>query len=152
MRLIRLPRGPTLTFRVKEYTLMRDVVRSQARPKTIGKQFASAPLLVLNGFDLEDATGKLMTTVFQNMFPSIDVSTVALPTIRRVILITYDKETKVCTSRPLLATRSIPRCACIDRAARPPRCCLLAGSCRCGLAGIAAVSSSAHVAAAAPVD
>lgn len=39
MRIARMPRGPTLTFRVNSFALMRDVVNSQSKPKSFGSQF-----------------------------------------------------------------------------------------------------------------
>ncbi|CAF1027214.1 unnamed protein product, partial [Didymodactylos carnosus] len=80
MRLIRVPRGPTLIFRIRKFTHSRDIVSSLKRPQTFPKQFEHAPLLVMNGFaNLNDSVHiKLTTTMFQNMFPSINVTTVDL--------------------------------------------------------------------------
>lgn len=94
--LYRFPRGPTLTFRVSDYTLSRDVRSSLKRQVTYDKQFINAPLLILNGFQ-QAAEGErhvsLMTSMFQNMFPSINVTTVHLNSIRRCVLLNYDAET-----------------------------------------------------------
>ena len=94
MRVIRLPRGPTLSFRVRGYSLMRDIAHALSRPKSPLMQFRTPPLLVLNGFDQEDRACSLMTTVFRNMFPSINVSEVNLKDIRRAVLIFYDAESR----------------------------------------------------------
>jgi len=93
MKICRLPRGPTLTFRVNEYSLMRDVTAILKRPKTIGEQFKHPPLVVLNNFDNESREMKLMTTVFQNMFPAIKVHKIKLSTIKRCAMFNYNKET-----------------------------------------------------------
>merc|ERR1719487_572115 len=69
LRLIRLPRGPTLSFKVLRYSLASDVLRMARRPRAVGREFAEAPLLILSGFGGEDKQLKLMTTVFQNLFP-----------------------------------------------------------------------------------
>lgn len=93
MKICRLPRGPTLTFRVNEYSLMRDITAILKRPKTIGEQFKYPPLVVLNNFDNEAMEMKLMTTTFQNMFPAIKVHKVKLASIKRCAMFNYDKET-----------------------------------------------------------
>ncbi len=48
---------------------------------------------MLNNFNKDDNTFKLMSQVLQNMFPSINVSTVDVSTIRRVVLFSYDDAT-----------------------------------------------------------
>lgn len=45
LRIARCPRGPTIHFRVKNYSLCRDVRKSMRNPKTPGKEFASPPLV-----------------------------------------------------------------------------------------------------------
>lgn len=90
VRLARLPRGPTLTFRVENYALARDVISSLKKPVLYTHQFSSHPLLVLNNFSGEGMHFKLMTSMFQNMFPSINVHKVKLNTIRRCLLLNYN--------------------------------------------------------------
>lgn len=90
MRLVRVPRGPTLNFRVRRFTHSRDIVSALKRPQTFPKQFEYAPLLVMNGFQDESIHVKLIATMFQNMFPSINVATVDLSTIKRCVLISMD--------------------------------------------------------------
>lgn len=76
MRLLRVPRGPTLTFRIRRFTHSRDIVSALKRPQTYAQQFQHAPLLVMNGFHEDSIHVKLISTMFQNMFPSINVNTV----------------------------------------------------------------------------
>lgn len=90
MRLVRVPRGPTLNFRIRRFTHSRDIVSALKRPQTFPKQFEYAPLLVMNGFQDESIHVKLISTMFQNMFPSINVATVDLNTIKRCVLISMD--------------------------------------------------------------
>lgn len=45
LRLIRLPRGPTLSFKVLRYSLASDVLRMARRPRAVGREFAEAPLV-----------------------------------------------------------------------------------------------------------
>lgn len=58
---------------VLQYTLVRDVVSSLRRHRMHEQQFAHPPLLVLNSFGPHGMHVKLMATMFQNLFPSINV-------------------------------------------------------------------------------
>ncbi|KAJ1172560.1 hypothetical protein NDU88_004405 [Pleurodeles waltl] len=91
----RLPRGPTLTFRVTQYSLVKDVVSSLKRHRMHEQQFTHPPLLILNNFSLPGMHIKLMATVFQHMFPSINVHKVNLNTIKRCVLMNYDPDTQL---------------------------------------------------------
>ncbi|KAG0042547.1 hypothetical protein BGZ83_000342 [Gryganskiella cystojenkinii] len=93
MRIARLPRGPTLNFQVKSYSLAKDITAMQKTPKSPGLEFQVAPLLVLNNFG-DSNEMKLMSTVFQNMFPPINIQTMHLADARRVVLLNYNSETK----------------------------------------------------------
>ena len=50
LRFARFPHGPTFTFKVLEYSLTRDVVTAQKRPKIIQDLHLNSPLLVLSQF------------------------------------------------------------------------------------------------------
>jgi ribosome biogenesis protein SSF1/2 len=54
MRIGRSPKGPTLTFRVHEYALAKDVLMAQSKPKSPGSEFIYAPLVSRN--DSSDAS------------------------------------------------------------------------------------------------
>jgi ribosome biogenesis protein SSF1/2 len=45
LRITRCPRGPTIHFRVKNYSLCKDVRKSMRNPKTPGKEFTTPPLV-----------------------------------------------------------------------------------------------------------
>jgi len=98
LRIMRLARGPTMSFKVINFTLAKDVVSAQKRPNVNPKLFAHHPLLVLNGFGGQDGQPapnhlKLISTMFQNMFPSININKIAVGDIRRCLLLRYDAET-----------------------------------------------------------
>lgn len=121
LRLGRLPRGPTLQFRVQNYSLVADVTNAQLRPRAIGSEYQTPPLLVLNNFN---GTGKqfmLLSTMLQNLFPSINVETVRmrlkilwtiayglfqlrLSEARRVVLFNYNSEADTVDLRHYLVT------------------------------------------------
>lgn len=94
-KLFRLPGGPTLTFKVMQYSLIKDVVSSLKRHRMHEQQFTQHPLLVLSNFGLQQIHVKLMASMFQNMFPSINVHKVNLNNIKRCLLISYDAETQL---------------------------------------------------------
>uniref|UniRef100_A0A673C5S0 Peter pan homolog n=1 Tax=Sphaeramia orbicularis TaxID=375764 RepID=A0A673C5S0_9TELE len=90
MRLARLPKGPTLHFRVLKYSLIKDVVSSLKKHRMHDQQFTHHPLLILNNFGSDGMHIKLMATMFQNMFPSINVHKVNLNNIKRCVLLNYN--------------------------------------------------------------
>ncbi|GIY28698.1 suppressor of SWI4 1 homolog [Caerostris darwini] len=92
LRFTKLPHGPTLTFQIKEYSLVSDVISSQKKSVMYEKLFEHHPLLVLNNFKGEGMHFKLMATMFQNMFPSINVNKINLNTIRRCLLLNYNED------------------------------------------------------------
>lgn len=47
LRVARTPQGPTLTFKIKEYSLVVDIARSQLRPRCPKDLFKNAPLVIL---------------------------------------------------------------------------------------------------------
>lgn len=93
MRLICVPRGPTLTFKVNEFTLARDVLSFQKHPDVESKLFNNHAVMVTN-MPADNMENKLMNVTFKNMFPSINPNTVKLNNMRRTVLVNYDKETK----------------------------------------------------------
>lgn len=103
LRFAKVPHGPTLTFRVAEYTLAADVRTTQRRPVTLQDgDFSHAPLLVLNNFAAAPGAGaskanaaKLMAEMFRKSFPAVDVNEARLKDMRRVILIDRDEEEDV---------------------------------------------------------
>ncbi|XP_012941305.1 S-antigen protein, partial [Aplysia californica] len=93
MKLICVPRGPTLTFKVCEYSLSRDVLSFQKHPDVESKLFNNHAVMVTN-IPADSMENKLMNVTFKNMFPSINPNTVKLNNMRRTVLVNYDKDTK----------------------------------------------------------
>ncbi|KAE8352549.1 Brix domain-containing protein [Aspergillus coremiiformis] len=96
MRLALTPRGPTLHFKVENYSLCRDVERALKRPRGGGQDHKTPPLLVMNNFNSPNATEDskvpkrletLTTTIFQSLFPPINPQATPLSSIRRVMLL-----------------------------------------------------------------
>jgi ribosome biogenesis protein SSF1/2 len=45
LRIIRLSAGPTLSFRVERYSLVKDVLNTSKRARSIGMEYLSPPLV-----------------------------------------------------------------------------------------------------------
>lgn len=95
LKIMRLPRGPTLTFKVHNFSLARDVISSLKVQNVVEEAFKHSPLIVLNSFSGEGLQMKLMASMFQNMFPTINLTNVDLNTIRRCVLLNYNPTTKL---------------------------------------------------------
>jgi ribosome biogenesis protein SSF1/2 len=107
LKIIRMPRGPTIHFKIDEFSLTTDVLSLQKKKQTHQKQYLHQPLLILNGFNAKGPTPaeksndninkielhhKLLATTLQNMFTSINVTNVDLSNIRRCVLFSYNKD------------------------------------------------------------
>ncbi|KAL8548677.1 hypothetical protein ACS0TY_007813 [Phlomoides rotata] len=95
LRVGRTPQGPTITFKIQDYSLAIDVAQSQLRPRSHKDLFQNPPLIVLSGFGTGEQHLKLTTIMFQNIFPAIDINTVKLSTCQRIVLLNYNKDTKL---------------------------------------------------------
>lgn len=99
LRVALTPRGPTLHFQVERYSLCKDVAKAQKHPRAGGREYQTAPLLVMNNMKTQQAASPdpvhnqledLTTTIFQNMFPQISPQTTPLSTVRRIMLLNRD--------------------------------------------------------------
>jgi ribosome biogenesis protein SSF1/2 len=45
LRIIRLPAGPTLSFRIERYSLVKDLLNNARRAKSVGMEYLSPPLV-----------------------------------------------------------------------------------------------------------
>jgi ribosome biogenesis protein SSF1/2 len=100
LRIGKFQNGPTLHFRVPQYTLTKHIRSSQRRPFDSSAAYLTPPLIVLNNFGQSDLHHlQLLRLTLQNMFPSINVNTVRLNECRRVVLFHYLKETGIVEMR-----------------------------------------------------
>lgn len=101
LRLGKMPKGPSLQFKVNSYALVKDVQRILKHPKSIGRDsalFHEPPLLVMNGFKKvseADNHEKLMVTIFQNLFPPIQPHATKVSTIKRVLLVSKNESGEI---------------------------------------------------------
>ncbi|XP_037545027.1 suppressor of SWI4 1 homolog isoform X2 [Nematolebias whitei] len=94
MRVTRLPKGPMLYFKVLKYSLVKDVISSLKKHRMHEQQFTHHPLLILSNFGMDGMHVKLMATMFQHMFPSINVQRVNLNDIKRCVLLHFNSESQ----------------------------------------------------------
>ncbi|GAM88046.1 hypothetical protein ANO11243_060750 [Dothideomycetidae sp. 11243] len=96
LRLAISPRGPTLHFRVTNYSLCKDIVKSLKRAKSVGTEHTTSPLLVMNNFASKESLQNeavpkhlesLTTSVFQSLFAPINPQATPLRSIRRILLL-----------------------------------------------------------------
>lgn len=106
LRLIKVPQGPTFTFKVNSYTLQSDLARLIKNVHTITYEHKTAPILIMNNFNTEENHVKLMALAFQNLFPAINIKTVKLDDCKRVVILHYDKETETIEFRHYVITVS----------------------------------------------
>lgn len=45
LRIVRLSAGPTLSFRVERYSLIKDILNTSRKPRSIGMEYLSPPLV-----------------------------------------------------------------------------------------------------------
>jgi ribosome biogenesis protein SSF1/2 len=64
-------------MRIHTYSLMRDVIASQQRPRQPDSLWKTSPLVVMNNFSGQEHL-KLASVLFQNLFPAINVQTAQL--------------------------------------------------------------------------
>ncbi|RUP10413.1 Brix domain-containing protein [Jimgerdemannia flammicorona] len=106
LRIARVPRGPTLTFRVVTYSLARDVLALQKNPHSPGAEFHTSPLVGIGTrHALRDqhcrgfGEGGLGQPVPPNQCPnasspSSSYTQMQLADARRIILLNYNADTQ----------------------------------------------------------
>ncbi|PFH50047.1 hypothetical protein AMATHDRAFT_61788 [Amanita thiersii Skay4041] len=96
MRIIRLSNGPTLSFRIERYSLMKDVLNMSKRTRSIGMEYLTPPLVVLASFPPPSPTTPphipLLMKSFQSLFPPLSPHTITLSSARRVVLVSYNPD------------------------------------------------------------
>lgn len=97
VRLAKMPRGPTVTFRVEDYTLAADLfdytsntIKKPTKPLT--KSFNHMPLVIMNGFNSTKISQEYVEPVnvaamlIQSFFPPINLNEIQLKKCKRVVL------------------------------------------------------------------
>ncbi|KAG1882986.1 Brix domain-containing protein [Suillus subluteus] len=96
LRMVRLPAGPTLSFRVERYSLMKDILKTSRSSRSMGMEYLTAPLAVLASFPPPSPETPphlpLLMKSFQSLFPPLSPNSVSLSNCRRIVLIAYNPD------------------------------------------------------------
>ncbi|KAG1730627.1 Brix domain-containing protein [Suillus lakei] len=96
LRMIRLPAGPTLSFRVERYSLMKDILKTSRSSRSMGMEYLTAPLAVLASFPPPSPSTPphlpLLMKSFQSLFPPLSPNSMSLSDCRRIVLIAYNPD------------------------------------------------------------
>lgn len=101
LRFGKLPRGPTLTYKILNFTTRKDVVASQRKPSSNPDLYLRAPLVIMKSFNQkvdgdeehQFDQNELQTVMWQGLFPSIDVRHLKLLKMKRVVLLRLNTDT-----------------------------------------------------------
>lgn len=85
LKCVSLPDGPTITYKVRSYTLSSDVRKYQKHPVKLQADPKSPPLLIMKG--VKD----LQLAMLKGMFPTLELKEMKLGTFKRAVL--FSKET-----------------------------------------------------------
>lgn len=106
LRIVRLSAGPTLSFRIERYSLTKDLLNASRRARSIGMEYLSPPLLVLASFPPPGPGTpphlSLVQKFFQALFPPLAPQSISLSSARRVVLVSYNAESKTISIRHYL--------------------------------------------------
>jgi ribosome biogenesis protein SSF1/2 len=107
MRLAKMPRGPTVTFKIEKYCLSSDIFehlsalnevrRRSFKPLT--RSFNHVPLVIMNGFnnpnipDDQKEPVNIASMLIQSFFPPINLNEIQLKKCKRVVLFNLKLET-----------------------------------------------------------
>jgi len=80
----RFPRGPTLHFNIVRYALITDVHKNVERTASVNKTNPWIPFPVMTGFT-DSKEDQAMVSMFQGLFPSIDMEKANLSGMKRVV-------------------------------------------------------------------
>lgn len=94
LRMYRSPQGPTLSFRILAYSLMRDVQEITGKKLSPGSAYMAVPFAVFSAFDEHASLPHiaLARSFLANIYPAIDVEKAKLSNCRRVVHYHYHAE------------------------------------------------------------
>jgi len=122
-----MPRGPTVTFKVSDYSLAADIfdynsnlvneaneannykLSSRIIPKPLTKSFNHVPLVIMNGFNSNKVSAeyveplKVASMLIQSFFPPLNLNEIQLKTCKRVVL--FNLSFDAVTNEPIIEFR-----------------------------------------------
>eukprot|EP00471_Norrisiella_sphaerica_P001135 CAMPEP_0184484292 /NCGR_PEP_ID=MMETSP0113_2-20130426/6018_1 /TAXON_ID=91329 /ORGANISM="Norrisiella sphaerica, Strain BC52" /LENGTH=334 /DNA_ID=CAMNT_0026865227 /DNA_START=28 /DNA_END=1029 /DNA_ORIENTATION=+ len=91
LRILKVPQGPTFTFKLVQYNLIKEVISNQNR-KPAWKHTLSLPsVVVLRGLNCSLTHHKLTSTLLQGLFASLNMATVTARSLRRLTIVRYNE-------------------------------------------------------------
>ncbi len=93
LKVAKTPQGPTATFKINKWSSSSDFAANLKHYSAPAAAFRQPPLLVLSGFKNAEQHAKLCATLFQNLFPTMEVQKLKISQCQRVVLIQYSSET-----------------------------------------------------------
>ena len=94
LHLAKMPKGPTVTFAIKKYSLASDIFNNVEKDKIpLIKNYGNIPLLIMSGFNNNNIPEeyadpiKIVSMLFQSFFPPVNLGEVQIKKFKRVVLI-----------------------------------------------------------------
>ena len=94
MHFAKMPKGPTVTFVIKRYSLASDIYSNKEKDQIpLTKNYGNIPLLIMSGFNNSkipeefSAPIKIVSMMFQSFFPPVNLSEVQIKKFKRVVLV-----------------------------------------------------------------
>ena len=98
LRLAKMPKGPTITFKIKSYCLSSDIFQNGKNKKPLTKNFDHIPIIIMNGFNNSninekyDMPLKTISMMFQSFFPPLNLTEIQMKKCKRVVLLNLNIE------------------------------------------------------------
>jgi hypothetical protein len=98
LRIAKMPKGPTITFKIKSYCLSSDIFQNGKNKKPLTKNFYHIPIIIMNGFnsvninEKYDMPLKTISMMFQSFFPPLNLTEVQMKKCKRVVLLNLNIE------------------------------------------------------------
>ena len=97
LRLIKMPKGPTLTFRIEGYCLSSEIFKNSKIQRPLSKNFDHIPLIIMNGFNSSEVDPEYEVPIqtasmmFQSFFPPLNIKEIQMKKCKRVVLVSMVK-------------------------------------------------------------
>ncbi|GAB5361900.1 hypothetical protein AAMO2058_000752500 [Amorphochlora amoebiformis] len=107
MRIVKSPMGPTFTFKLRDYNLLREVIEKQVSRPNWKPDTNSPAVLVMKGLNKSLAHHQLVSTLFQGLFKNSTLDQMHSRDFKRLALLTRNSSSQQFTLRQYI-TRQMP--------------------------------------------
>lgn len=100
LKLMKMPKGPTITFKIKGYCLSNDIYNNSKFKIPLTKNFDHIPIIIMNGFNSVHVNSSyqipIQTTsmMFQSFFPPLNLQEIQMKKCKRVVLVSMNADEK----------------------------------------------------------